>query len=163
MTSSWIETKAELVSQFQQQKQMADAAIGRVDETTFFAYLRQDGDDHTNSIAILVKHISGNFYSRWTDFLTSDGEKPDRERPREFVQDDRDNRSLILERWEGAWQCLFTALEELTEEDFAKTVYIRGEAHSVIKAILRSLVHATHHIGQIDMLATALSARTGKA
>ena len=161
MNSPWMEIKAELVSQFQQQKQMADAAIGRIDETTFFTFLRRDGDDHTNSIAILVKHISGNFLSRWTDFLTSDGEKPDRERPREFVQDDSDQRLQILERWERAWQCLFAALKELTEEDFAKTVYIRGEAHTVTKAILRSLVHATHHIGQIDMLATALKDPTG--
>ena len=161
MNSPWMEIKAELISQFQQQKQMADTAIGRIDETMFFASLRQDGDDHTNSIAILVKHISGNFLSRWTDFLTSDGEKPDRERPREFVQEDSDHRSQILERWERAWQCLFAALEKLTEEDFAKTVYIRGETHSVVKAILRSLVHAAHHIGQIDMLATALKDQTG--
>jgi hypothetical protein len=163
MSSPWMELKAELVTQFQEQKQMADAALGRIDEATFFACLRQDGDDHTNSIAILVKHISGNFLSRWTDFLTSDGEKPNRERPREFVHEESDNRLQILERWERAWQCLFTALELLTEQDFAKTVYIRGEAHSVVKAILRSLLHATHHIGQIDLLATALKDQDGLA
>ena len=163
MSSPWMELKAELVTQFQEQKQMADAALGRIDEATFFACLRQDGDDYTNSIAILVKHISGNFLSRWTDFLTSDGEKPNRERPREFVHEESDNRLQILERWERAWQCLFTALELLTEQDFAKTVYIRGEAHSVVKAILRSLLHATHHIGQIDLLATALKDQDGLA
>ena len=156
MNSSWLEFKAEVVVQCQQQKQMADAALGRVDDAAFFARLKEDGDDHTNSIAILVKHISGNFLSRWTDFLTSDGEKADRERPREFLHEASDNRSQIMERWEEGWQCLFTALESLTEEDFAKTVTIRGEAHSVVKAILRNLLHAAHHIGQIDLLATAL-------
>ena len=157
MSSPWLEFKAEVVVQCQQQKQMADAALGRVDDTAFFARLREDDDDHTNSMAILVKHISGNFLSRWTDFLTSDGEKAGRERPREFLHEASDNRSQIMARWEEGWQCLFTALEALTEEDFAKTVTIRGEAHSVVKAILRNLLHAAHHIGQIDLLATALT------
>jgi hypothetical protein len=157
MNSSLMEFKAEVVIQYQQQKQMADAALGRVDDAAFFARLKEAGDDHTNSIAILVKHISGNFLSRWTGFLTSDGEKAGRERPREFIHEASDNRSQIMKRWEEGWQCLFTALESLTEEDFAKTVHIRGEAHSVVKAILRNLLHAAHHIGQIDLLATALS------
>jgi hypothetical protein len=151
-----MEFKAEVVVQYRQQKQLADAALGRVDDAAFFACLKEDGDDHTNSMAILVKHISGNFLSRWTDFLTSDGEKADRQRPREFMHEASDHRSQIMERWEEGWQCLFTALGALTEEDFAKTVHIRGEAHSVVKAILRNLLHAAHHIGQIDLLATAL-------
>jgi hypothetical protein len=157
MNSSLMEIKAEVIAQYQQQKQMADAALGRVDDAAFFARLKEDGDDHTNSMAILVKHISGNFLSRWTDFVTSDGEKADRERPREFMHEASDHRSQIMERWEEGWQCLFTALESLTEEDSAKTVHIRGEAHSVVKAILRNLLHTAHHIGQIDLLATALS------
>ena len=156
-----MEFKAEVIAQYQQQKQMADAALGRVDDAAFFARLREDGDDHTNSIAILVKHLSGNFLSRWTDFLTSDGEKAGRERPREFLREASDTRPQIMDRWEEGWQCLFTALEALTEEDFAKTVYIRGEAHSVVKAILRNLLHAAHHIGQIDLLATALQNQDG--
>ena len=162
MNSSLMEFKAEVVVQYQQQKQMADAALGRVDDAAFFARLKEDGDDHTNSIAILVKHISGNFLSRWTDFLTSDGEKADRERPREFMHEASDHRSQIMERWEEGWQCLFTALELLTEEDFAKTVHIRGEAHSVVKAILRNLLHTAHHIGQIDLLATALKSQVAR-
>jgi hypothetical protein len=109
----------------------------------------------------LVKHISGNFLSRWTDFLTNDGEKADRERPLEFMHEASDNPSRIMERWDEGWQCLFTALESLTEEDLTKTVYICGEAHSVVKAILRNLLHATHHIGQIDLLATALKNQDG--
>lgn len=156
MNNSLMEFKAEVIVQYKEQKQMADAALGRIDDVAFFTHLKEDGDDHTNSIAILVKHISGNFISRWTDFLTSDGEKPDRERPREFMHEASDHRSQIMERWEEGWQCLFAALEPLTEEDFAKTVYIRGQAHSVVRAILRNLLHATHHIGQIDLLATAL-------
>ena len=163
MNSSLMEFQAEVVVQYQQQKQIANAALGRVDDAAFFAHLKEDGDDHTNSIAILVKHISGNFLSRWTDFLTSDGEKADRERPREFMHEASDNRSLLMERWDEGWQCLFTALDSLTEEDFAKTVYIRGEAHSVVQAILRNLLHATHHIGQIDLLATALKNQDGAA
>ena len=156
MSNAWMEFKAEVIAQYQQQKQMADAAVGRVDDAAFFAHMKEDGDDHTNSIAILVKHISGNFISRWTDFLTSDGEKAGRQRPREFVHEASDNRPQLMERWEEGWRCLFAALESLTEEDFAKTVYIREEAHSVVKAILRNLLHATHHIGQIDLLATVL-------
>jgi hypothetical protein len=138
-------------------------ALGRVDDATFFAHLKEGGDEHTNSIAILVKHISGNFISRWTDFLTSDGEKADRQRPREFVHEASDNRPQMMERWEEGWQRLFVTLESLTEEDFAKTVSIRDEAHSVVKAILRNLLHATHHIGQIDLLATVLKSHDGAA
>lgn len=156
MKSSWMEFKSEVLVQYHQQKQMADAALSRVDDDAFFAYLKDDGDEHTNSIAILVKHISGNFLSRWTDFLTSDGEKADRERPREFTYEASDNRTEIMQRWDEGWRCLFETIESLTEEDFTKTVYIRGEAHSVVKAILRNLLHATHHIGQIDLLVTAL-------
>lgn len=157
MSSSWMEFKAEVIAQYQQQKQTADAALGRVDDAAFFARLKEGEDDHTNSIAILVKHLSGNFLSRWTDFLTSDGEKAGRQRPREFVHEASDSRPRLMERWEEAWQRLFATLESLTEEDFAKTVYIRDEAHTVVKAILRNLLHAAHHIGQIDLLATVLN------
>src|SRR6185503_5878922 len=99
MNRSWMDFKAELIAQYQQPKQMADAALDRVDDATFFAHLKEGGDDHTNSIAILVKHISGNFISRWTDFLTSDGEKADRQRPREFVHEASDNRRQMMGHW----------------------------------------------------------------
>src|SRR5688572_24178549 len=97
MNSSWMEFKAEVIEQYQQQKQMADAALGRVDDAMFFAHLKPGEDAQNNSIAILIKHISGNFISRWTDFLTSDGEKDDRQRPREFVHEASDTatRSLV--------------------------------------------------------------------
>ena len=132
-------------------------ALGRVDDAGFFAQLNEGEDQHTNSLAILVKHISGNFISRWTDFLTTDGEKADRQRPREFLHEESDNRTQIMTRWEESWRVLFATLDSLVEEDFGKTVYIRGEAHTVVKAVLRNLLHATHHIGQIDMMATVLS------
>ena len=156
MNSVWMDFKAEVIAQYQEQKQMAEAAFGRVDDAMFSARWQEGGDDHTNSIAILVKHLSGNFISRWTDFLTSDGEKADRQRPREFLHEESDHRAQIMARWEEGWRRLFATLDALTEEDFAKTIYIRGEAHSVVKAILRNLLHATHHIGQIDLLATVL-------
>ena len=163
MSRPWMDIKAEVIAQYQEQRQMAEAALGRVDDAGFFAQLKEGEDDHTNSIAILVKHISGNFISRWTDFLTADGEKANRQRPREFVQAASDNRAQIMERWEEGWRRLFATLEALTEEDFAKTVYIRDEAHTVVKAILRNLLHAVHHIGQIDLLATALKSKDGTA
>lgn len=159
MNSAWMVFKAEVIAQYQEQKQMAEAALDRVDDATFFTHLQEDGDDHTNSMAILVKHLSGNFISRWTDFLTSDGEKADRQRPREFLHEESDNRAQIMQRWEEGWRRLFATLDALTAEDFTKTIYIRGEAHSVVKAIFRNLLHATHHIGQIDLLATALKNR----
>ena len=156
MDSSWMALKEEVITQYQEQKKMADAALAKVDDALFFAHLRENGDDHTNSLAILVKHVSGNFISRWTDFLTTDGEKSTRQLPREFLHEESDNRAQIMQRWEEGWRTLFTTLESLQEEDFAKTIYIRNEAHSVVKAILRNLLHATHHIGQMDLLASAL-------
>jgi hypothetical protein len=152
-----------VIEQYQAQKKMADTALGHADDATFFAHLTEGEDDHTNSIAILVKHISGNFISRWTDFLTSDGEKADRQRPREFVHEESDNRQRIMQRWEKGWSILFATLESLTEQDFAKTVYIREEAYSVAKAILSNLLHAAHHIGQIDLLATVLKNQGGES
>jgi len=159
MGSAWLDFKAEVIAQFQEQKDMADAAFGRVDDAAFFARLNEGEDQHTNSMAILVKHISGNFISRWTDFLTSDGEKADRQRPREFLHEDSDDRMQIMGRWEEGWRILFATLDALTDEDFARTIFIRSEAHSVVKAILRNLLHATHHIGQIDLLATVLNTK----
>lgn len=157
MSSAWMEFRAEVMAQYREQKTMADTALGRVDDAGFFAVLYEGEEQHTNSLAILVKHISGNFLSRWTDFLTSDGEKADRQRPREFMHEEGDDRTQIMARWEEGWRVLFATLEVLREEDFGKTVYIREEAHSVVKAILRNMLHTAHHIGQIDLLATVLS------
>ena len=109
-------------------------------------------DGEMNSIAQTVKHMAGNMRSRWTDFLSTDGEKPDRNRDNEFV-DAPPTREALRALWEGGWQCLFKALEPLTEGDLARTVYIRGEAHSVMQAINRQVAHYGYHCGQIVLLA----------
>lgn len=109
-------------------------------------------DDEMNSIAIMVKHMAGNMRSRWTDFLTTDGEKPDRQRETEFA-DPPATREALLAMWEAGWQCVFGALEPLSEPDMQRTVTIRGEAHSVMQAINRQIAHYSYHCGQIVFLA----------
>ena len=109
-------------------------------------------DSGTNSISQIVKHMAGNMRSRWTDFLTTDGEKPDRNRDSEFV-DPPTTRQELLALWEQGWQYLFKALEPLSEEDMQRKVTIRGEAHSVMQAINRQVAHYSYHCGQIVLLA----------
>jgi hypothetical protein len=112
-------------------------------------------DDESNCIAVIVKHMTGNMRSRFTDFLTTDGEKPDRRRDQEFC-DPLQTREELLASWEAGWACLFAALEPLHEADLANTVTIRGEAHSVMQAINRQLAHYSYHCGQIVFLAKHL-------
>ena len=109
-------------------------------------------DEENNSIAIIVKHMAGNMRSRWTDFLTSDGEKPDRNRDLEFVAP-AESREALMEEWERGWGYVFGALEPLTDADMGRTVMIRGEAHSVMQAINRQMGHYANHVGQIILLA----------
>lgn len=109
-------------------------------------------DDEMNSIAVIVKHMAGNMHSRWTDFLTTDGEKPDRNRDSEFV-DAPPEREAVLALWEEGWACVFRALEPLSEDDLKRPVTIRGEAHSVMQTINRQLGHYAYHCGQIVLLA----------
>ena len=109
-------------------------------------------DHEANSIAIIVKHMTGNMRSRWTDFLTTDGEKPNRNRDSEFA-DPAATRAALMADWEDGWQCLFAALEALTDADLRSKVTIRGEAHSVMQAINRQIAHYPHHVGQIVLLA----------
>lgn len=109
-------------------------------------------DEEMNCIATIVKHISGSMRSRWTDFLTTDGEKPDRNRDVEFV-DPPATRDALLAMWQDSWQQLFTTIESLTAEDLERTITIRGEAHSVMQAINRQLTHYAYHCGQIVLLA----------
>jgi uncharacterized damage-inducible protein DinB len=137
------------IEQFRGQKKLADRAMAQVNDEQFFAQL----DAESNSIASIVKHVSGNLRSRWLDFLESDGEKPDRNRDSEFLNESQDTRASLLERWEGAWQITLDALEELTPSDLDKTVPIRSEPHTVVKAIQRSLAHTAQHAGQIILLA----------
>lgn len=162
MTSSFIlDYKADIIANYCAQKKAADDALARVNDQQFFARLTEGGDEHTNSIAILVKHVGGNMRSRWTDFLTSDGEKPERHRELEFQHLDADSRAAIMQRWELGWQTLFDALAVLREEDFVRIITIRGEPHTIFQAIHRNLLHAAHHIGQMDLLATVLQTDKG--
>lgn len=115
----------------------------------------------SNSVAIIIKHLAGNMISRWTDFLTSDGEKPDRNRDNEFIDDIKNKDELIM-HWNKAWINLFDTINSLKEEDLLKEVFIRGEAHAVIRAINRQLVHYAYHTGQIVYLAKMIKNKEWK-
>jgi hypothetical protein len=129
-------------------KKMAEGAIAQVTDEQLFATL----DPESNSIAIIVKHVVGNMRSRWTGFLTTDGEKPDRHRDTEF-EDAPPTREAMMAIWKAGWDCVFGALEPLTDADLGRQVMIRGEAHSVTQAINRQIAHYACHIGQIVLLA----------
>lgn len=135
--------------EFKRMKALADGAIAQVTPQQFFAVL-SDGE---NSIAVIVKHVAGNLHSRWTDFLTTDGEKPGRNRDMEFEITASDTQSALMQRWESGWSTAFSALEPLSEADLARTIKIRGEEHTVLQAISRQLTHNSYHIGQIVYLA----------
>ena len=136
------------INSFEANKRMADRAIEQVADDKLHVAL----DENTNSIAVIMKHVSGNLISRWTDFLTTDGEKPWRNRDDEFV-DSFTSREELLAYWERGWSCLFDSLNDLSPDDLSKTVTIRGEPHSVPLALERSLGHTCYHIGQIVLLA----------
>jgi hypothetical protein len=137
------------VSAMRAYKKLAEKAIAQLKEEEFFVTL----DEEANSVAIVMKHMAGNMISRWTDFLTSDGEKPDRNRDMEFVIDAQTMKDDVLAYWERGWKCVFDAIDPLTVEDFEKTVLIRGEEHTIVQAINRQLMHYAYHIGQIVFLA----------
>ncbi len=144
-TTSYLEDSLALL---RYSKTMAERAMAQVPEAQLTATL----DEEMNSIAQVVKHLAGNMRSRWTDFLTSDGEKPDRQRDSEFV-DAPCSREAVMQLWEEGWRCVFSALEPLSDADLGRVVTIRGEAHSVMQAINRQTAHYSYHIGQIVMLA----------
>jgi hypothetical protein len=144
-TTSYLEDSLTL---FRYYKNLAERAMAQVTDEELLAVL----DDEMNSIAVIVKHMAGNMRSRWTDFLTTDGEKPDRQRDTEFV-DPPTTREALLAVWEEGWQCLLGTLEALSEQDLQRTVTIRGEAHSVLQAINRQVAHYSYHCGQIVFLA----------
>lgn len=138
-----------VIREFTRTKILADRAMAQATPEQFFA-VPSEGD---NSIAVIVKHVGGNLLSRWTDFLTADGEKPDRNRDAEFEITADDTQPALMRRWESGWASLFSALEPLSEADLAKTIRIRGEEHSVLQAINRQLTHYSYHVGQIVYLA----------
>ena len=144
-TTSYLEDSLEL---FRYYKKLAERAMDQVTDEQLFTTL----DEEANSIAIVVKHMAGNMRSRWRDFLTTDGEKPDRNRDSEF-EDPPENRKALLQLWEDGWNEVFSALQPLSDADLGRTVTIRGEPHSVMQAVNRQLAHYAHHVGQIVMLA----------
>lgn len=141
-----------LLSTFESHKQLAERAMAQVSDED----LHKPLDPETNAIAVIAKHIAGNLKSRWTDFLTSDGEKPWRDRDDEFIDTFAD-RADLMQHWESGWQPLFTTLNSLTADDFTRTVTIRGEPHTVPLAFTRSLAHTAYHIGQIVQVARILT------
>jgi Protein of unknown function (DUF1572) len=144
-TASYLEDSLSL---FRYYKRLAEAAIAQATDEQLVTVL----DPEMNSIAQVAKHMAGNMCSRWTDFLTSDGEKPNRNRDSEFVEPPA-TRQALLDMWERGWERVFSALEPLADADLARTVKIRGEPHSVIQAINRQLAHYAYHCGQIVLLA----------
>jgi len=139
---------SDAVKSFRNYKKMAERAIEQVSDEEFFALI----DAEANSIAVIVKHIAGNALSRWTDFLTSDGEKDFRNRDIEFELID-DTRESLMEFWERGWLALIDNLEPLTVDDFSRTITIRGEPHTIVEAVNRQMTHYAYHIGQIVLLA----------
>ena len=130
--------------QFAYYKMLGEKTMDQIsDEALFWQY-----NEASNSIAAIVKHLSGNMLSRWTDFLTSDGEKEWRQRDAEF-ENDIETRAELMKVWNAGWDCFLNTLESLTEEDLAKTIYIRNQGHSVTEAINRQLAHYPYHVGQI--------------
>jgi uncharacterized damage-inducible protein DinB len=149
-TASYV---VDSLSIFRYYKKLAELAIDQLSDDQLFAVL----DEEMNSIAVIVKHMSGNMRSRWTDFLTSDGEKPGRDRDAEF-RDPPPTREALLELWEDGWQRVLGTMESLSDSDLGRTITIRGEAHSVLQAINRQVAHYSYHCGQIVFLAKHLCA-----
>ena len=148
MTTDYLES---IKKQFAYYKLLGDKTFVQLtDDKLFWQY-----NEESNSIAIIVKHLSGNMLSRWTDFLTTDGEKVWRNRDAEF-ENDISTRQELLAIWEAGWQCLFTALQSLTPEDLQKKIYIRNQSHDVTEAINRQLAHYPYHVGQIVFLGKML-------
>jgi uncharacterized damage-inducible protein DinB len=154
LTTSYVKDSVDL---FRYYKKLAERAIEQCPDEGLFTIL----DSESNSIAIIVKHMAGNMRSRWTNFLTSDGEKPDRDRDSEFAEPPK-NRAELLVMWGQGWKYLFDALEPLTDADLARTVTIRTEPHSVMQAINRQMGHYTYHLGQIAFLAKHFAAQSGR-
>ncbi len=134
---------------FRKYKKLAEDAMAQLGDEDFFAQI----DAESNSIAVIMKHLAGNMRSRWSNFLTTDGEKPDRDRDAEFRIEAETTRAEVMRWWAEGWAYVFAAVEPLQAEDLERTVTIRNEPHSVVKAINRQLTHYAYHVGQIVVLA----------
>jgi hypothetical protein len=155
LTTSYL---LDSLSLFHYYKKLSERAMEQVADEQLSAVL----DGEMNSIALIVKHMTGNMRSRWTDFLNSDGEKPDRKRDTEFESPPA-TRAALMKLWEEGWSCLFSALEPLSDADLDRTVEIRGEPHSVMQAINRQIAHYSYHCGQIVFLAKHLQSDQWKS
>ena len=144
------------ISLFRYYKKLTERALEQCPDAGLFAML----DKESNSIAIILKHVAGNARSRWTDFLATDGEKPTRNRDSEFETPPA-TRTELMAMWEEGWNCVFGALENMSEADLRRTVTIRGEAHSAMQAMNRQMAHYSYHIGQIVFLAKHFAAEAG--
>jgi len=142
---------ADAISLFRYYKKLGDGALAQLSDEQIYATL----DPEMNSVAVIIKHLSGNMLSRWTGFPDADGESATRNRDAEFV-DPPAQRAEVVQQWEDGWRCVFSALERLTDADLSRRVTIRGEAHSVMQAIHRQLAHYAYHVGQIVFLAKHL-------
>jgi hypothetical protein len=154
-TTSYLD---DCLALFRQYKGLAERSMEQITDEQLFATLGPE----SNSIAIIVKHLAGNMRSRWTDFLSTDGEKPDRRRDVELI-DPPPTRQDVLEAWEDGWKRLLETLESLSEEDLKRTITIRGEAHSVMQAVNRQVAHYGLHVGQIVLLAKHFAGNGWKA
>ncbi|HEX3085210.1 MAG TPA: DUF1572 family protein [Pyrinomonadaceae bacterium] len=134
---------------FRDYKKLAERAFEQIDEADLFRTI----DGESNSIAVNMKHLAGNMFSRWTDFLTSDGEKPNRQRDMEFVMLPDTTKADMIAYWDKGWQCVFDAVEPLTADDLMRVVQIRGQDHTVVQAMNRQIAHYAYHVGQIVYLA----------
>ena len=135
----------DILHEFQRHKGLADRAMAQLSDDEFVCRPAS----HVNSVAIIVKHLAGNLLSRWTDFLTSDGEKASRNRDGEFQLTQEDTRTDLIAAWDRGWAALFDAVESLASSDLTRSITIRGERQTVLQALLRGMSHAAYHVGQI--------------
>ena len=140
--------QADVQRELRRLKKRAEQAIAQITEEDLFKSL----DEESNSIAVILKHMAGNMRSRWRSFLVSDAEKPDRNRDQEFILTPSDTRQYLMARWETGWQLVFGAVSSISSINFITTVYIRGEAHSIVRACHRQMTHYAYHVGQIVQL-----------
>jgi len=155
MESNYLDS---VKKQFAYYKSLGDKTFEQLpDDALFWQY-----NEESNSIAIIVKHLWGNMLSRWTDFLTTDGEKDNRNRDSEFENDIK-SRADLLEKWNTGWTCLFSALNDLTETDLDKIIYIRNQGHTVLEAINRQLAHYPYHVGQIVFIGKMIADNNWKS
>jgi len=151
----WQAYRDDMVFNFRKYKEYAEKAFQQVQSDEVFF---QKPGEHSNSVAVVIKHLAGNLKSRFTDFLTTDGDKPWRDRDGEFVIGPADSRANLLRAWEDGWSALFGALAALQEGDLPKKILIRGEEHTVLQAVNRALAHTAYHVGQIAYLYRLLTA-----